>query len=34
MIKPITGTFFEFDHHNRAEGKYSFFVYSCQSSVP
>ena len=22
MIKPITGTFFEFDHHNRAEGKY------------
>lgn len=22
MMKPITGTFFEFDHHNRAEGKY------------
>lgn len=22
MIKPITGTFFEFDHHSRAEGKY------------
>lgn len=22
MIKPITGTFFEFEHHNRAEGKY------------
>ena len=22
MIKPITGTFFEFDHHNRPEGKY------------
>ncbi|MBQ3094663.1 MAG: DUF4434 domain-containing protein [Clostridia bacterium] len=22
MLKPITGTFFEFDHHNRAEGKY------------
>lgn len=22
MIKPITGTFFEFDHHNRAEGQY------------
>ena len=22
MIKPITGTFFEFDHHSRAEGKH------------
>ena len=22
MIKPISGTFFEFDHHSRAEGKY------------